>query len=50
MYLVLAALAQNFDFEFPNATAADFEFESDRFTIGTKSGCNLMARVTAREV
>ncbi|KUI67265.1 Trichodiene oxygenase [Cytospora mali] len=50
MYLVLAALVQNFDFEFPDATAADFEFESDRFTIGTKAGCNLMARVTPREV
>ncbi|KUI53174.1 Trichodiene oxygenase [Cytospora mali] len=50
MYLVLAALVQNFDFEFPDATAADFEFESDRFTIGTKAGCNLMARVTPHEV
>lgn len=50
MYLVLAALVQNFDFDFPDATAADFEFESDRFTIGTKAGCNLMARMTPCEV
>lgn len=48
MYLLLAGLVHNFDFEFPDATAADFEFESDRFTIGTKAGCNLMARVISR--
>lgn len=50
MYLALAALVQKFNFEFPDSTAADFEFDNDRFTIGTKAMCNLMARVIPREV
>lgn len=50
MYLLLAGLVQNFEFEFPDATAVDFEFESDRFTIATKAGCNLMARAVSRRI
>lgn len=50
MYLLLAGLVQNFDFEFPDATAADFECENDRFTIGTRAGCNLMAQATPRQI
>lgn len=46
MYLVLATLVQRFDFVFEGATAADFEMERDNFAIGTRAGCNLMARVS----
>ncbi|ROW10899.1 hypothetical protein VPNG_05365 [Cytospora leucostoma] len=49
MYLLLAALVQKLDFEFPDATAADFECENDRFTVGTRAGCSLMARVGPRQ-
>lgn len=47
MYLLVAALVQYFTFQYPEATAADFEVGDDRFTIGTKAGCDLMARVTS---
>jgi hypothetical protein len=49
MYLVLAALVQRFDFSIEGATAADFEFERDNFGIGTKAGCNLLARASLYE-
>ncbi|KAG8156917.1 hypothetical protein KVR01_013139 [Diaporthe batatas] len=45
MYLVLATLVQRFDFTIEGATAGDFEMERDNFAIGTRAGCNLMARV-----
>jgi hypothetical protein len=45
MYLVLAALLSRFNFVIEGATAEDFEMERDNFGIGTKAGCNLMARV-----
>ncbi|KAI3390940.1 hypothetical protein diail_8338 [Diaporthe ilicicola] len=48
MYLLLFELVQNFNFDFPSAAVADFEFESDQFTFGTKAGCNLIATVTSR--
>jgi len=35
MYMVIAALAQRFDFEFEGAKAEDFECSSDQFIIGT---------------
>ena len=44
MYLLLATLVLRFDFAVEGATAADFEFEMDNFGIGTKAGCNLLAR------
>lgn len=46
--MALAALVQRFDFEVEGATATDFEFERDDFGIGTKAGCNLLARVSLR--
>lgn len=49
MYLVLATLVQRFDFVFEGATAGDFEMERDNFAIGTRAGCNLMARVSMHE-
>lgn len=49
MYLVLAALVQNFNLTIKGATAGDFEMERDNFGIGTKAGCNLMAHVAAYE-
>ncbi|KAH6650680.1 cytochrome P450 [Chaetomium tenue] len=48
MYVALAALVQRFDFVIEGATATDFEFERDDFSIGTKAGCNLLARVSLR--
>ncbi|KAK7752472.1 hypothetical protein SLS62_005625 [Diatrype stigma] len=45
MYLLLAALVQNFDFRIEGATAEDFELESDNFAIGTKAECNLVVHV-----
>ncbi|KAI0120912.1 cytochrome P450 [Hypoxylon sp. NC0597] len=44
MYLLLSALVQRFDFTIKGATASDFELERDNFGIGTKAGCNLIAR------
>jgi len=35
MYMVIAALAQRFDFQFEGAKAEDFECSSDQFIIGT---------------
>lgn len=49
MYLVLATLVQRFDLVFEGATAGDFEMERDNFAIGTRAGCNLMARVSMYE-
>ncbi|KAI5927642.1 cytochrome P450 [Camillea tinctor] len=46
MYLFLAALVQQFNFEIKDATAEDFELESDNFGIGTKAQCNLIAHIT----
>ncbi len=48
MYLLVAALVRRFDLTIEGATASDFELERDNFAIGTKAGCNLMARVTSR--
>lgn len=45
MYMIVAALVREFTFQTLHATAADFEFDNDRFTIGIKAGCDLMARV-----
>jgi hypothetical protein len=50
MYLVLAALAQQFMLDPKDATAIDFEMERDNFGIGTRAGCNLMAHVTPYEI
>ncbi|KAG9241457.1 trichodiene oxygenase [Calycina marina] len=36
MYLIVASLVQKFDFRFNNATAKDFECESDQFVICTR--------------
>lgn len=47
MYMIVAALVRQFTFQPLNATAADFEFDNDRFTIGVKAGCDLMARVVS---
>lgn len=49
MYLVLATLVQKFDFEFRDASAEDFEWGWDDFTIGTKSQGVLNASVTSHE-
>jgi len=49
MYLLLAALVQNFTFTIKGATAGDFELEMDNFGIGTKAGCNLMVHVNLYE-
>lgn len=48
MYLVVATLVHKFDFTIEGAVAEDFEFLKDNFAIGTKSGCNLMARPSVR--
>ncbi|KAK8126994.1 cytochrome P450 [Apiospora kogelbergensis] len=50
MYMVLAALVQGFDFTIKNATAKDFEAETDNFGIGTRAGSTLHAHVTARSL
>ncbi|KAF2704078.1 trichodiene oxygenase [Pleomassaria siparia CBS 279.74] len=49
MYLLLAALVQDFTFAIKGATAGDFELERDNFGIGVKAACNLMAHVTPCE-
>ncbi|KAF2105429.1 cytochrome P450 [Lophiotrema nucula] len=49
MYMLVAALVQRFTFTFEGATAGDFELEKDNFGIGTKAGCNLMARASPYE-
>ena len=49
MYLLLAALVQNFTFTIKDAVAGDFELEKDNFGISTKAGCNLVALVTRNE-
>ncbi|EXV00384.1 cytochrome P450 [Metarhizium robertsii] len=49
MYLVLAALVQRFSFTIEGVAASDFELDKDNFGIGTKAGCNLMARVDPYE-
>jgi hypothetical protein len=50
MYLTVATLVQRFNFEFPTATAADFEMASDQFIIGTKAGSTLNARATLLKI
>lgn len=50
MYLLIAAIVQQFTFETPNATAADFELDNDRFSIGVKAGCDLIARTIPSKV
>lgn len=50
MYIVLAALAQRFDFRFEGAKAEDFECTSDQFAIGTTGKGTLDATVTVRRV
>ncbi|KAK4233754.1 hypothetical protein C8A03DRAFT_47769 [Achaetomium macrosporum] len=49
MYLVIVALVQRFSFRFEGVTAADFEFQMDNFGIGTKAGCNLLAKASPYE-
>ncbi|RYO91541.1 hypothetical protein DL764_008276 [Monosporascus ibericus] len=48
MYMIVAALAQHFDFQFEGATAEDFECTSDQFAVGTKGKGMLIATVTSR--
>ncbi|KAK5626632.1 hypothetical protein RRF57_002347 [Xylaria bambusicola] len=43
LYIVVAALARRFDFEFPSATAEDFVCDSDQFLIQTRSKGHLYA-------
>ena len=45
MYIFLADLAQRFDFHFEEASAEDFECESDQFAIGTKGKGVLKATI-----
>ncbi|RYP22145.1 hypothetical protein DL767_009119 [Monosporascus sp. MG133] len=47
MYMIVASLAQHFDFQFNGATAEDFECTSDQFAIGTKGKGMLIATVTS---
>ncbi|RYP45735.1 hypothetical protein DL768_007976 [Monosporascus sp. mg162] len=47
MYMIVAALAQHFDFQFEGATAEDFECTSDQFAVGTKGKGALIATVTS---
>ncbi|KAM5430386.1 hypothetical protein McanMca71_005682 [Microsporum canis] len=49
MYLLLAALVQEFNFTIKDATACDFELDKDNFGIGVRVTCNLMAHVTLHE-
>lgn len=49
MYMLLAALVENFDFTMRDVTASDFELEKDDFGIGTKAGHNLMAHVALNQ-
>ncbi|KAF3763945.1 cytochrome P450 [Cryphonectria parasitica EP155] len=48
MYMIVAALVQQFDFEFKDATAEDFECSSDEFAIGTRGKGRLNAVVSLR--
>lgn len=45
MYLLLAALVQNFDFSTEGATVEDFELKRDSLAIGTEAECNLVVHV-----
>ncbi|KAH7302943.1 putative Trichodiene oxygenase [Stachybotrys elegans] len=47
LYLVIAELAQRFDFDFQGLTADHFEIESDRFILSTKGKAILKASVTS---
>lgn len=49
MYLILCAFVQRFNFQFVDASAEDFECDSDQFIIGTKGRGVLKAFVTSRE-
>lgn len=46
MYLVIPALVQHFNFDFPGVEASDFECIEDDFLIGTKSRGDLNAYAT----
>jgi len=46
MYLALAELVQEFDFQFENTSAEDFECVGDQFIIGTKAKGNVSAFVS----
>lgn len=48
MYLLIAGLADRFDFRYSNARAEDFECNSDQFAIGTKGKRALEATVSLR--
>jgi hypothetical protein len=48
MYMLLAALVQDFEFEVKDAVIEDFELETDNVAIGTRAGCGLMVRVRNR--
>jgi cytochrome P450 len=50
MYLIIARIVQQFNFEFPGAKAEDFEMASDRFIIFTKGEAVLNAFVTPRNI
>jgi hypothetical protein len=49
MYLVVAALVQDFTLHPRDAIASDFEMERDNFGIGTRAGCNLMVMVSLND-
>ncbi|KAG8159002.1 hypothetical protein KVR01_011445 [Diaporthe batatas] len=46
MYMVVAGLAQRFDFQFEDATAEDFLCVSDQFSLGTRAKGSLKAFVS----
>ncbi|KAI0110396.1 cytochrome P450 [Nemania sp. FL0031] len=48
MYLLVATLVDQFDFQYKNVQAEDLECNSDQFTIGTKSKGVLSATVSIR--
>ena len=50
MYMVLSALVQGFDFTIKDATARDFESETDNFAISTRAGSNIHAYVDTRSL
>lgn len=49
MYLVVATIAQCFDFKLQGVEAVDFEMESDQFIIGTKGESMMKAHVVPRQ-